>query len=71
MDRDWSKLRKWLITKRPKGKSVTAIWAEAKLTEKCFTAGESDTKLKGEKAQEKKPRVAPVVLDQTILLRRT
>lgn len=36
MERDWEKLRKWIIRRRLEGMSVTAICAQAKISRKVF-----------------------------------
>jgi transposase len=36
MERDWEKLRKWIIRKHLEGMSVTAICAQAKISRKVF-----------------------------------
>ena len=36
MDRDWEKLRKWIIKKKLEGKSVTAICSEVQIGRRMF-----------------------------------
>ena len=36
MERDWEKLRKWIIRRRLEGMRVTAICAQAKISRKVF-----------------------------------
>ena len=59
MDRDWSKLRKWLIKKRLKGKPVTAICAEAQVDRKMFYRWWSRYQTDGWKGLKEKSRGRP------------
>jgi hypothetical protein len=46
LDRDWGKLRIWIVKKRLEGKAVTDICSEAQIDRRCFIAGGIVTKRK-------------------------
>jgi len=60
VDRDWSKLRRWLIKKRLEGKTVTAICTEAQVDRKTFYRWWSRYQDQGWKGLEEKARGRPV-----------
>jgi putative transposase len=59
VDRDWSKLRKWLIKKRLEGKPVVAICAEAQVDRKMFYRWWRRYQAQGWKGLEEKSRGRP------------
>ena len=59
MDRDWSKLRRWLIKKRLEGKPVVAICAEAQVDRKMFYRWWRRYQAQGWKGLEEKSRGRP------------
>jgi transposase-like protein len=59
VDRDWSKLRKWMIRQRLEGKSVTAICAEAQVDRKMFYRWWSCYQTKGWNGLEEKTKGCP------------
>ena len=56
VDRDWSKLRKWIIKKRLEGKPVTAICVEAQIDRKMFYRWWSRYQADGWKGLEEKAK---------------
>ena len=59
VDRDWSKLRKWVIRQRLEGKSVTAICAEAQIDRKMFYRWWNRYQAKGWSGLQEKPKGRP------------
>lgn len=60
MDRDWGKLRKWIIKKKLEGMSVTAICSEAQVDRKMFYRWWNRYRTQGWKGLEEKARGRPV-----------
>ena len=59
MDRDWDKLRRWLIRERLEGQSVTTICKEAQVDRKMFYRWWSRYQAEGWKGLEEKRRGRP------------
>jgi len=59
MDRDWGKLKKWMIKQRLEGKSVTAICLEAQVDRKMFYRWWKRYQTQGWIGLEEKPRGRP------------
>ena len=59
VDRDWSRLRKWMIKKRLEGRPVTAICAEAQVDRKMFYRWWSRYQTLGWEGLEEKTRGRP------------
>ena len=56
MDRDWEKLRKWIIKRKLEGKSVTAVCSEAQIDRKMFYRWWNRYQTQGWKGLEEKPK---------------
>lgn len=59
VDRDWSKLRKWIIKRRLEGRHVTAICSEAQIDRKMFYRWWNRYQALGWDGLEEKPRGRP------------
>jgi transposase len=59
MNRDWSKLRRWLTRRKLEGYTVTAICAEAQVDRKMFYRWWSRYQAEGWKGLEEKPKGCP------------
>jgi putative transposase len=59
VDRDWSKLRKWIIKKKLEGKPVTDICAEAQIDRKMFYRWWSRYQAQGWSGLQEKPKGRP------------
>ena len=59
MERDWEKLRKWIVRRRLEGLSVTSICAQAKISRKVFYFWWSRYQATGWKGLEEKPEGRP------------
>ena len=59
MDRDWSKLRKWIIKKKLEGKPVTEICSEAQIDRKMFYRWWNRYQAQGWSGLEEKPKGRP------------
>jgi putative transposase len=59
VDRDWSKLRKWIIKKRLEGKPVTDICTEAQIDRKMFYRWWNRYQTQGWNGLEERPRGRP------------
>jgi transposase len=59
LERDWEKLRKWIIKKKPKGRSVTGICSEAQIDRKMFYRWWNRYQAEGYKGLEEKPKGRP------------
>jgi transposase len=59
VDRDWNKLRQWLIRRKLEGKPVTDICAEAQVDRKMFYRWWSRYQAEGWKGLEAKPKGRP------------
>jgi transposase InsO family protein len=60
LDRDWGKLRRWIIKKKLEGRSVTAICSEAQIDRKMFYRWWNRYQTQGWKSLEEKARGRPV-----------
>ena len=59
MDRDWAKLRSWIVGKRLEGQSVTAICVQAQISRKVFYYWWNRYQSEGWKGLEEKQRGRP------------
>jgi len=59
MERDWSKLRRWVVKKRLDGQSVTEICVEAQVSRKVFYYWWNRYQAEGWKGLEEKPKGRP------------
>ena len=59
MERDWEKLRKWIIKKRLEGRSVTDICSEAQIDRKMFYRWWNRYQTQGWNGLEEKPKGRP------------
>ena len=59
MNRDWSKLRRWLVRKRLEGQPVTSICVEAQVDRKMFYRWWNRYQTGGWSALEERPRGRP------------
>ena len=59
MERDWKKLRKWVIKKRLEGRSVTDICSEAQIDSKMFYRWWNRYQTQGWNGLEEKPKGRP------------
>lgn len=59
MDRDWEKLRKWIIKKKLEGKSVTAICSEAQIGRRMFYRWWNRYQSQGWTGLDEKPKGRP------------
>jgi transposase len=62
MDRDWEKLRKWIIRKKLEGRAVTEICSEAQIDRKIFYRWWNRYQTQGWKGLEEKPKGRPTGL---------
>ena len=77
MDRDWEKLRKWIIKRKLEGRSVTDICSEAQIDRKMFYRWWNRYQTQGWKGLEEKPKGRPTsyepddfIKDKVIKLRK-
>ena len=59
MDRDWEKLRKWIIKKKLEGRSVTDICSQAQIDRKIFYRWWNRYQTQGWAGLEQKPKGRP------------
>ena len=69
MERDWEKLRKWIIKKRLEGRSVTGICSEAQIDRKMFYRWWNRYQTQGWMGLEENPKVDPAFLEPTAFLK--
>ena len=77
MNRDWEKLRKWIIKRKLEGRSVTDICSEAQIDRKMFYRWWNRYQTQGWKGLEEKPKGRPLgyepddfIKDKVIKLRK-
>lgn len=61
MERDWEKLRKWIIKKKLEGRAVTDICSEAKIDRKMFYRWWNRYKTQGWSGLQEKPKGRPSI----------
>ena len=69
MDRDWEKLRKWIIKKRLEGRSVTGICSEAQIDRKMFYRWWNRYQTQGWNGLAEKPKGRPSLPEPDSILK--